>query len=307
MNLRQLEILRAVMRTRSTIAAARDLGMSQPAVSNAIKAMETQLGFQLFDRRHRGLAPTDEAFILLEEAEPLFLIQEQINQTAQHLKVGRKGQLRIVASAELSQSLMPSVLAGFSATHPDVELSLETQRVDVLLDYLDAGICDIGFAFRPMPRHNLEYIFLAEVDILCVCKNESPLTSRKFVTPHDLTDIPLINVRGMMSSLIEDAFIRSGANFRSALHVRFMNVAGHCAAAGLGATFMDELSAISIHDPLARIPFRPRMTTIAMAIVNKEKKNQRLVRDFIEISQSEIKRKISLLRKSGYDINSIDS
>jgi len=302
-NLRQLEVLRAVMRTRSTIAAARELGMSQPAVSNAIKAIEAQLGFQLFDRQHRGLAPTDEAFILLEEAEPLFLIQEQINQTARHLKLGHKGKLRIVASAELSQSLMPSVLAGFSSTRPNVELSLETQRVDVLLDYLEAGICDIGFAFRPVPRHNLEYILLAEVDILCVCNNESPLVNKKFVTPNDLTNVPLINVRGMMSSLIEDTFIRSGANFRSALHVRFMNVAGHCAAAGLGATFMDELSAANIYDPLARIPFRPRMTIGAMAIINKEKKNQRLIEDFVKISQLEIKRKLSLLRKSGYDMS----
>jgi len=79
MNLRQLEILRAVVRTRSTVAAAQDLGMSQPAVSNAIKHAETALGFLLFDRINKRMIPTQEAQILLAEAEPLFLMQDLIS------------------------------------------------------------------------------------------------------------------------------------------------------------------------------------------------------------------------------------
>src|ERR1700738_1654762 len=75
MNLRQFEILRAVMRTRSTVAAAQNLGMSQPAVSNAIKHAESALGFLLFDRVNKRMIPTQEAQILLAEAEPLFLMQ----------------------------------------------------------------------------------------------------------------------------------------------------------------------------------------------------------------------------------------
>ena len=50
MNLRQLEILRAVIRHRTTVAAADELALSQPAISNALKAMEAQAGFALFER-----------------------------------------------------------------------------------------------------------------------------------------------------------------------------------------------------------------------------------------------------------------
>src|SRR6266571_3110616 len=89
MNLRQLEVLRAVMRCRTTIGAARELGMSQPAVSHAIKRTESQLGFRLFDRIHNRLVPTEEAKIL-----PLFAIHQAINRKANDLRDGRAGRIR---------------------------------------------------------------------------------------------------------------------------------------------------------------------------------------------------------------------
>ena len=71
-NLRQLEVLRAVMRYRTTTGAAEELGMSQPAVSNAIRLAEAKLGFALFDRISNRLIPTSEAKMLFDDAEPLF-------------------------------------------------------------------------------------------------------------------------------------------------------------------------------------------------------------------------------------------
>ena len=58
MTLRQLEILRAVIRHRTTVAAADELALSQPAISNALKAMEAQAGFALFERVNNRLFPT---------------------------------------------------------------------------------------------------------------------------------------------------------------------------------------------------------------------------------------------------------
>lgn len=289
MNLRQLEVLRAVMRTRSTVGAAQDLGMSQPAVSNAIKAAESNLGFALFDRTNHRLVPTEEARILLAEAEPLFLMQDVVNQTAMHLRTGRKGQVRIVATSELSESLLPQLLSRFAKAHPGVELSLETQRVDSLLEYVETGVSDVGFAMRPMPRHNLEYIPLAQLDIVCACHKDHPLAKLDFVTPTDLGAVPLINVRGMASSLIEEAFVRSAVNYSPSIHVRFMNVAGYCAEEELGVTFMDELTASNRrYTRLASIPFQPKTQITAYAIVSANRMRQRLTKELIGHAREEI-------------------
>jgi DNA-binding transcriptional LysR family regulator len=291
MNLRQLEILRATMRTRSTIGAARDLGMSQPAVSNAIKNAESALGFLLFDRANKRMVPTQEAQILLAEAEPLFLMQDLISQTAAHLRAGRKGRMRIVATSELSESLLPQVIARFSRTHDGVEISLETLRLDNLLEYVEIGIVDIGFAMEPHPRQTLKYLPLAQLDLVCACHADSPLTQLSFVTPTDLRDTPLINARtsSRISHLVQEAFRRSAVEYAPTIDVRFMNVAGHFVEEGLGVTIMDELTASSKrYSRLKSIPFKPKTQVTVSAIVASDRPQQRLVQALVKHAREEI-------------------
>jgi DNA-binding transcriptional LysR family regulator len=291
MNLRQLEILRAVIRTRSTVAAAQDLGMSQPAVSNAIKHAETALGFLLFDRVNKRMIPTQEAQILLAEAEPLFLMQNAISQTAVHLRTGRKGRMRVVATSELSESLLPQVVARFNRDHGGVEISLETQRLDNLLEYVETGIVDIGFAMEPHPRQTLEYLPLAQLDMVCACPADSPLAQLSFVTPTDLRGTPLINARtsSRISSLIQEAFRRSAVDYVPAIDVRFMNVAGHFVEEGLGVTIMDELTATSKrYSRLKSVPFKPKTQVSISAIIPSDRMQQRLTQALIRHAREEI-------------------
>src|SRR5882757_11021823 len=300
MNLRQLEILRATMRTRSTIGAARDLGMSQPAVSNAIKNAESALGFLLFDRANKRMIPTQEAQILLAEAEPLFLMQDLISQTAAHLRAGRKGRMRIVATSELSESLLPQVVARFSRDHGGVDISLETQRLDDLLEYVETGIVDIGFAMEPHPRPTLDYLPLAQLDMVCACPADSPLTQLSFVSPTDLRDMPLINARtsSRISSLIQEAFRRSAVNFAPAIDVRFMNVAGHFVEEGLGVTIMDELTASSKrYSRLKSVPFKPNIQVTVCAIASSERMQQRLTQSLIKHAREEIAARVAAARQ----------
>ena len=291
MNLRQLEILSAVMRTRSTVGAARDLGMSQPAVSNAITSAESSLGFLLFERVNKRLIPTQEAQILLAEAEPLFLMQDLVRQTAEHLRTGRKGRMRIVATSELSESLLPQVVARFSRDHGGVEISLETVRLDNLLEYVEIGIADVGFAMEPHPRQNLEYLPLAQLDMVCACHADSPLAALEFVTPTDLRGIALINARtsSRMSNLVQDAFRRSAVDYTPAIDVRFMNVAGHFVEEGLGVTIMDELTASSKrYRRLTSVPFKPKTQVTVSAIVSSDRLKQRLTLSLIKHAREEI-------------------
>ncbi len=290
MNLRHLEVLRAVMRARSTVGAAHDLGMSQPAVSNAIKAAETNLGFPLFRRQNKRLIPTEEAYILMAEAEPLFLIKESIGQIATRLKAGRKGSVRIVATSELSDSLLPATLARFLNKYQSVEITLETLPVETLLEYVAIGACDVGFAMRPPHRHNLEFIDIADLDMVCAFHETSPLVGRDHVTPADLKGMPLISTRGMAKKLIEDAFVASSVPFLSTIDVRFMNIAANLSEQGLGITFMDALTASGKLRPRLRsAPFMPMMTIPLKAIVSSESSQKKLTVELINCAKEEVK------------------
>lgn len=292
MNLHQLEILRAVVRTRSTVSAAQTLGMSQPAVSNAVKRLEESLGFELFERSQRRMNPTQEALILLHEAEPLFRMQEVINQTAAHLRSGKKGRLRISATSELSESLLPAVISRFWDEHRGVEISLETQRLDTIMEEVETGLVDIGMAIEPHQRSTLDFEPLAKLRMVLACHISNPIRRLDPVTPADLQGQMLINARtsSRIGAMIKDAFAKAGMRFSPDLNVRFMNIAGHLVEEGRGVTIMDALTASSSHiSNLATSAFEPRIDVTLSAIMQHNKSNLIMTRAFLQHTRAELR------------------
>src|SRR3546814_14404224 len=100
------------MQSHTTIGAARSLQISQPAVSSAIRQLESQIGFPLFDRIGNRLSATEEAKILFRESESIFLLSKSMSQTEADLKDERLGQLRIVATPPLGPSDRKRVRGG---------------------------------------------------------------------------------------------------------------------------------------------------------------------------------------------------
>jgi DNA-binding transcriptional LysR family regulator len=300
-NLRQLEIFSAVMRFRTTIAAAEELSMSQSAVSNAIKHVEAQLGFNLFERISNRLVPTEEAKLLLEEAEPLFLHQKAVNQRAADLKAGRIGRIRVVATAELSESILPAVMAKFLTAHPSVYLSLDTRPLNSVLDATETGLADVGFGMEAHDRHGLTLKPIAELTTVCVCQPDDPLAKLAFVTPTDLRDQQLIapHMSNGIGLLVAEAFSKAATPYSPTVEVRFLNVAGRLVQERWGVALLDELTVSSgRYSDLAIRPFQPKIPLRLSAILPKQRMPPRLVKDFISTFQSEAGRRISDLQAS---------
>jgi len=279
------------MRCRTTIGAAQELGMSQPAVSHAIKRAESQLGFRLFDRVHNRLVPTEEARILFDDSEPLFAMHQAIKRKANDLRHGRAGRIRLMATSELSESLMPGILARFSAQHPEVKVSLDTLRLDSMLEAVEMGAADLGLAIEPRPRPALIYQRLLEIGMVCACPIGSALERLSVVTPNDLAAQRLIFARttSRMSVLVEEAFHRAQIQFSPAIEVRFLNVAAHLVEAGLGVAIVDELTISSgQYLKLRTRPFKPRIAITVSAVHAKDRPIQRLAHIFLEYAQAEI-------------------
>jgi DNA-binding transcriptional LysR family regulator len=94
MNLRQIEMFRAVMQTGSFTAAAEALHISQPGVSRAARHLEIQLGVPLFERSQGRIRPTDEALALNGEIERSYRGVQSIQQFARGLRHGTYAVLR---------------------------------------------------------------------------------------------------------------------------------------------------------------------------------------------------------------------
>ncbi|MEI4472890.1 LysR family transcriptional regulator [Frigidibacter sp. MR17.24] len=285
LNLRQLEILRAVVQFRTTVGAAEHLGMSQPSISNTIRHIETVLGFPLFERVSNRLQPTEEAMILLQESEPLFMLRDAVNQRAADLRMGRIGRVRVAATAEVSEGVLPRVIADYATEHPRIRISLETHLLSPVLQMVENGVADVAFVLSPLDRQALQYEHIDELRAVVLCDAGDPLARLDTVTPRDLADRPLVGpqVANRIGLLFADSFRASGLEYQPVIETRFMNAAARIARDGWGVALVDELSAFSAMRPgMVVRPYDARFSFELAAATPRAKTTSRQTRRFIE-------------------------
>ena len=211
LNLRLLEVFEAVMRCRTTISAAEDLGISQPAVSNAVKALEKQVGFPLFERTSRVLRPTEDAHLLLKEVEPVFAMLRSIAGEVRDLRAARAGRLRLSSTPPLGHAALPEALRRFLSERPGVTVRYDVRRLETVLQSVEAGAVDVGFALGLRDHRDLDVIPLSEGRMVCVMPEGHPLSQFETVTPRDLARHTFIGLETNLGAIVRTAFNQAGS------------------------------------------------------------------------------------------------
>lgn len=113
MNLRELEIFHALMKAGTTVSAATALCISQPAVSKALKHLESRMGLRLFERVSGRLRPTPEGQALYRQVKTVFGRLETLERLAQDIRQGRNGVISITATPTVAATLVAEAVARF--------------------------------------------------------------------------------------------------------------------------------------------------------------------------------------------------
>ncbi len=193
LNLRQIEVFRAIMISGTLSGAGRLLFVSQPAVSRMLAVSEARLGFPLFDRVKGRLHPTREAKQLFEEVQQVYDGIQRVNDLAHNLADDRSGVLNLVSSPSFSEYLIPRVITRFRVKHPDVTIKYRPLTMDVLVPQLLLGNADIGISMLPPQHPNLETRELGDGNMVCIVPRFSPLAELRAVRPEDLVGQTLIS------------------------------------------------------------------------------------------------------------------
>ncbi|MDB5943160.1 MAG: transcriptional regulator, LysR family-like protein [Ramlibacter sp.] len=186
LNLRQIEVFRAVMLAGSVSGAGRMLHVSQPAVSRMLSLTEDRLGFKLFERQRTRLFPTAEARRLFTEVEGLYRGVERVNDLARNLARSGAGSLRIVASASYGERLIPMTLQRLLQRNPGAPLSFRNVTYDELTARFLTGDADIGISMTAPEHANLKSVELGRDALVCLLPATHPLASRPVLRPQDL-------------------------------------------------------------------------------------------------------------------------
>ncbi|MER5931686.1 LysR family transcriptional regulator [Streptomyces sp. NPDC002054] len=145
---RHLRVLRAVAATGSFSAAARELGCTQPAVSQQMKALEQSAGTPLLVRAGREMRLTQAGDALVRHAAGILAGLTAAEEEVAAIAGLRAGRVRLVSFPSGSSTLVPTALAAMRAAHPGTRISLVEAEPPRSVEMLREGDCDVALAFR---------------------------------------------------------------------------------------------------------------------------------------------------------------
>ncbi|MDN5384304.1 LysR family transcriptional regulator [Streptomyces sp. LB8] len=145
---RHLRVLRAVAATGSFSAAGRELGCTQPAVSQQMKALEASVGTPLLVRTSRGMRLTQAGEALVRHAGTILAGLTAAEEEVAAIAGLRAGRVRLTSFPSGSSTLVPPALAALRAAHPGTRVSLEEAEPPRSVELLREGDCDVALAFR---------------------------------------------------------------------------------------------------------------------------------------------------------------
>lgn len=244
MNLRQLEVFRAVMATGSVTDAARLLHVSVPAASRMLAHAESQLGFHLFERIKGRLHPTSEAKVLYQEVESVWRGVQRINRLARDLEERRCGVLSIVSSPSIGQMLVPLALARFHEQQPSVRVYFENLSFEHLRQRLLDRQSDLGVSILPVDHPQLHSQPIASGRMVCICPPAHALAGKAAVSVAELQEHALIGypAETPFGLVVAGLFDAHGASLRVSMEVGSPQNACALVHAGAGIAVVDEFS-----------------------------------------------------------------
>ena len=291
MNLRQIEVFRAVMTTGSTTNAARLLHVSQPGVSRLIRHLEIQLGVALFERRNARLIATPEAHTLQAEVDKVYRGVQRVQDVATHLRFGDHATLRVLSSANTALQLVPLATARLLQRYPHSKVYFESLPTREIVQLLVAEEADVAISSAPLDHPVLEVREIGRWTLLCAVPKGHALLKKKFDLATALRQRLVVYSPEAPQSRIIDAWLqRFGIAPQVAVEVRSGYAACAMAASGPGVAFVDDLSARAHHvEDLELITVDDAPKFAVYSVTNVNRPPSQLGTTFLAMAQSELK------------------
>src|SRR5947209_5560738 len=242
MNLRQLEYFVAVAEQGSVTAAADRLLVSQPSLSQQIRALETELGGALLERLPRGVRLTTAGQELLGEARATLAHAQRARRAVRQALDLELGQLEVAVTSSAALGILPAVLRDWQSRHPSLEVSLlEFPHRRALEEAARDGAGDIAVGSRPEtwsgPVQRLGW-----EELVLVLPDGDPLLGLKSVKLELLSDRRWVHYARSagLGEVVDLCCAAAGFAPRVAVRTSQVAAAPSFAAAGIGPTLVPE-------------------------------------------------------------------
>jgi len=242
--LRQMRAFSVVARTASFTLAARQLSLTQSAVSMLVQQLEDALGVKLFDRTRNAVTLTEAGQQLLPLARRMLDDLRQIEEGATDLRTLRSGVLRVVAPQLMACTWVAGTLARFEQAHPSVGLRIVDGSADDVVGAVRRGDAELGIGPERAAGEDVTRSFLMHVPMRLVCAATHPLAARQAqaVAWRDLRDERWVVYSGDFSRYVEQRLQEHGTSLsmQTATEVRYLTTELALVGAGLGVAMVPD-------------------------------------------------------------------
>ncbi|ROQ98931.1 transcriptional regulator [Streptomyces sp. 2132.2] len=240
-----LELLLEVARVGSLSGAAKRMGITQPAASSRIRAMETRLGVALVDRSPRGSTLTAEGALVTDWARRVVEAAEALDAGAQALRGRRDSRLRVAASMTIAEYLLPGWLIALRGQRPGTAVSLHAGNSAVVAERVLAHEADLGFVEGLSVPEGLDSAVIAQDRlVVAVAPGHAWARRSKGVAAAELAATPLI-LREWGSGtrqVLDAALAGSGGLAAPLLELASTTAVKAAALSGAGPCVLSELA-----------------------------------------------------------------
>ena len=248
LDVRRMQVLRAVVSTGSITAAATNLGYTPSAISQQVASLEKQAGLPLLERVGRGVRPTAAGRLLTEHAARLAEQLAEAESALTALRNGCAGTLRVRYFATAGAALVPPAVATFRAERSGVELDLKLSEPTDPFVELAAGRADVAITVleqdAPAPEGMISRHLLAD-PLYAVLPRGHALARKRVLDLGDLADEPWVDgdcsYYGPCADLVRNACAGAGFSPQIAVESDDYATAQGFVAAGLGVTLIPRL------------------------------------------------------------------
>lgn len=237
-NLSSYRIFYTVANTGNISKAAKELYISQPAISKSIQKLEESVGCKLFSRSSRGVVLTDEGKLLYEHVseafETLTLGEEKLKRS---IELG-VGHLKIGVSSTLCKYLLLPYLKEFIRQNPHISISISCQSTNDTLKLLEDNKIDIGLIGKPENLKNIHFDFLEEIEDIFVAAKDylRNLKARGIQKDHILqsSTLMLLDKNNMTRQYIDDYLQENQIIIKDSVDISDMDLLIDFARIGVG-------------------------------------------------------------------------
>ncbi|PRX44031.1 DNA-binding transcriptional LysR family regulator [Prauserella shujinwangii] len=253
LDVRRMQVLRAVVTSGSISAAARNLGYTPSAISQQLSALEREAGLVLLERVGRGVRPTAAGMLLSEHAEAVSTQLAKAEAALSDLREGRTGRLAVRYFATAGAALVPPAVATLRREYPGIQVDLKLVEPDDPLPEVESGEADVAIVVFPRsrpPARGVELVHLLDDPYRAVLPKGHPLARKRVLDLAELAEETFVGNEwppGPCRDVMLNACGAAGFAPNFVVEAEDYQTAQGFVAAGLGVSLLPELALGSPH------------------------------------------------------------